>query len=188
MEKTKPTNTKYKISIKTIVENLRKLDELDQNKWENLKKENRTKLFWLSFIHGSLGLVMYAKDGWGGVIIVLACYLCLVWWFHSKTGMPMLVSLYSTGRRVFAEVLYGEYSRDYNVPNKYIYRYLYADSLGLTHENLFIPSNYIMAEVQQPKAGDRIEILYLEDAPEITMPYMEYLNEKYNLRMESKNE
>lgn len=185
--KSKNKTTNPPRTIKGVAKDLRARGELNEDKWNSLTRETQRKVVWLSIILGVLGLVMYAKDGWAGLIAVFLCYLCLLWGHLSRSGVPLLIYLYTTGKKTVGEVTFAASDPRYGrgIPNQYVSKYKYTDLKNNTHEITFEPWNYVMAEVMRPKVGDMIDILFLEEAPEITMPYMEYLDKKYNLRKES---
>jgi len=172
------------ITIKSIAADLRAKGELDEEKYTVLRNMRIKHILWFSLMIIILGFYMWHKAGWIGISIIIFCGVVFVGGKIRYEPENKLAIMYTLGKKTQGSVIYAEsdYSFDRGMPNKYIYRYEYFDNTSVRHEYLHEPSNYKMAAESRPEIGDKIDILYMEDNPEITVPFIEYLDEQFNLR------
>ena len=177
--KQKPPRT-----IKEIVADLRAKGELDEEKYTALIKRKTKILYWAFTLFLFISLTQWEQHGWTGLSIALVLGILIIGGIIRSKGLDSRVEIYTLGKKTKGKVLYAKSDPrfDRGVPNHYIYRYEYFDADTTRHEYLFEPLDYKIASVSRPNVGDKLDILYMEDRPKITTPFIEYLDEQFNLR------
>ncbi len=181
------------------VKELRAKCELDEEKWKRFKQ----KFFAFFLVAVTIILIKFTYE-WNkngiviGAAVLIVCVISLkifVWDLYLRFKINNLM-LYTAGNKTNAEVLFGKIKEEYRGLNTYYFEYLYSDIIGREyignnkrcnnpyHKYLKIQEMATsQEETKSPDKGDKIEILYFENNPEISIPFLDSFNKKYNLRI-----
>ena len=168
-------------SIDKIAADLRAKGELNEEKWKALQS-NRLMNSIIIYIFALLILIITWAIGkilW----FVFICTIVGFLWCLFKKGIKQTYLLYTIGEKAIAEVVKGRFEI-YSVGswNNYYYACEFFALLNVKHlveyRGVFTSDN----KEERPAVGDKIEILYLKENPNISVRYSNKLEQKYNLK------
>jgi hypothetical protein len=179
--KIKKTMPMVKALQKAIVD-LRAKGELNEEKFDELKE----RFIKNTAIISTITLLLCFVPGWvqGGVIgvIFILIFGIIVWLNVIKVNAEQYL-LYTIGVSEAAYITWA-LSSPYThlVSDYYTYTFLFHDKAGVKYDIQFRPHYTKLTNFIKPQVNDKINILYLEDNPEIATPFFEHFNKKFNLR------
>ncbi|MEZ5691986.1 MAG: hypothetical protein R3D71_10045 [Rickettsiales bacterium] len=186
--------TETKLLLKTVAD-LRAKGELDEEKWGRISK------YILSFYGGvfiiASSFILYDYFYTNLLIklplfaIIMAFVFFLTFMIINKIFVKKVVNfilLYTIGKKAMASLIRCDWTEGMYFVKRYSLDYSYKNNIG----KIYIKKNencsdlgFLGANINiltSLKAGDNINILYLEKYPITSTIFVEELNEKYNLR------
>lgn len=169
-------------TLQKTVAALRLNGELNELVWAEYQKRHQTTFTALSFIGLAMVAASLSEGGRISVAVIICFWVWAIW--DAMRRQERLSLLYTIGETTEAQVKAEHTTFDANigVTDLHVYRFAYAIE-GQEYEKNFSGTSNKYAGEKRPKVGEKIKVLYFPEKPADALPYYEFMNKAYNLRI-----